>query len=985
MTRFKTQHLSFETLEARCLLTGLVAAYGLAEGAGTSIADSSGNGNTGIISGATWTSGGIYGNALSFNGTDASVSIPDSASLDLTNGMTLEAWVKPSAPASGQSAIVAKEQTNDPFNVVAYALYSADGSGNAPSVHGTFNYRGQNYGQSATGAASLPTNTWSYVAGTFDGAMLRLYVNGQLAGSRIVTFNAPLTTTTAPLRIGGDFANEFFAGLIDEVRVYNRALSQVEIQTDMNTPVDGNRAAISDPITGARVWNTIPISADASAGAGIASVQFQLDGVNLGPALTTAPYTSSWDTTGVANGAHTLTAIASDTTGNTITSAAVTVTVSNDNNNGPLLIYHHVQTDAGENIAPWFSSDPGTAYDHDLGMVWNYWKNLPNDDNGYGKPEYYSVRYLIGGGNLGIGGDQFAMAIDSWIHYYQYSGDHAVLQNAIDIADFYLASALTPSSYVYGSLPYPCNTTNDGSGLLVYDGDLEAGPGVLQPDKAGSFGEALVSLYKVTGNPAYLTAAVNIANTLASTVNFGADQDNSPWPFRVVAETGAQPDQPGLFTAYTTNYGPTLSLFQSLIGMNQGNVPAYYRVFNSVLFWMKLYPMMNNQWGPFFEDHSQYSNTEINADTWAYYLLRNPSWDANWQQDVPGILNWVQSPDGFGDTGWNSISWADYGVTVIDEQTVYPVPGNSHTARHASTELTYDALSGNTANTAAAIRQLNWATYMVNDDGANQYPDNAIWLTDGYGDYVRHYLRAMAADPALAPYNQSHLLSTSSYVTGIQYETGNITYTTADYNAQDTLRLAFIPSVVKEGDVSLPRLTSIAQLQYQDGYTFNAPGDPAGVLRIHHSQSASVLIAAATGPGGPSGPFAPSKQSGGTSSNPAITSVSTSQFVIAEMVHKVVPRGSPCDRILVDRGVGPVSSGQGAVLQPRPFAGADVLWIRDAMSAPDGSTPHQVKPVRRSRISTAFFWSDGIGWSSIAPATISSGSSASGSEKPLNS
>lgn len=50
-----------------------------------------------------------------------------------------------------------------------------------------------------------------------------------------------------------------------------------------------------------------------------------------------------------------------------------------------------------------------------------------------------------------------------------------------------------------------------------------------------------------------------------------------------------------------------------------------------------------------------------------------------------------------------------------------------------------------------AIRQLNWATYMVDTDGKNFYPTNAIWMTDGYGDYVRHYLRAMAAVPQLAP------------------------------------------------------------------------------------------------------------------------------------------------------------------------------------------------------------------------------------------
>jgi hypothetical protein len=972
MTRLKTRRLSFETLEDRCLLAGLVAAYGLSEGAGPTIADSSGNGNAGLISGATWTSDGIYGNALSFNGTNAWVNIPDSASLDLTWGMTLEAWVKPSVAATSRSAILAKEQPSDPSNPVAYALDSADGRGMPPSVHGVFNSSGQNYDQNAIGTGLLPVNTWSYVTGTFDGSTLRLYVNDQLVGSQVVAFNVPLSTTTAPLHIGGDFANEFFAGLIAEIQVYDRALNQAEIQADMNTPVDGTRIFITDPAPGYTAWNTVPISADASAGAGIASVQFQLDGHNLGPGLTTAPYTYSWHTTQVANGDHTLTAVARDTDGNSVTSTPVTVTVNNHDNSGLWLLNHHIQTDSGGNIAPWFSSDPGTAYDHDMYLLWRFWKNIPNDNLGYGMPEYYSLRQLLlqyVDDSIGIGGDQFAMTIDSWIHYYQYTGDQEVLQNALDIADFYLSASLTPSSYVYGNLPYPCNTTNHGSGPLVYDGDLEGGPGVLQPDKAGSFGEALVSLYKVTGDPGYLNAAISIANSLASTVNFGADQDNSPWPFRVVAETGAQPDQPGLFTAYTTNYGPTLSLFQSLIGMNQGNIPAYYTTFNFVLGWMKQYPMTHNVWGPFFEDQPNYSETEINPDTWAYYLMRNPSWDANWQQDVRRILDYVQSPDGFGDPTWNNVTWGDYGVMPIDEQTTYPIPGQSHTSRHASTELTYDALTGNTANVAGAVHQLNWATYTIDSTGTNEFPDTLVWLTDGYVDYIRHYLRAMAADAALAPSNQSHLLNTSSYVTWIQYRAGQITYTTADNDAQDMARVAFIPNVVKEGNLTLPRLTSIDQLQYQDGYTFNAPGDAPGVLRIHHSQSASILITTG-GSGGPSSPAAPSSQSGGSNTSPAITAVSTPQSVVAGMVHNVEPLGSLRDSISGDPGAVPVSPGQGAALQPRPFTGADTLLISDAFSSPDVSNPLQLKPGRRGR-TPGFYWSDGIGWRSFgAPATI---------------
>jgi hypothetical protein len=65
---------------------------------------------------------------------------------------------------------------------------------------------------------------------------LRLYVNGQLVNSRTVTGVG--VVSASPLRIGGNAIwGEWFAGLIDEVRVYNRALSQAEIQADMKLPI----------------------------------------------------------------------------------------------------------------------------------------------------------------------------------------------------------------------------------------------------------------------------------------------------------------------------------------------------------------------------------------------------------------------------------------------------------------------------------------------------------------------------------------------------------------------------------------------------------------------------------------------------------------------------------------------------------------------------------------------------------------------------
>jgi hypothetical protein len=213
--------------------TGLVAAYGFEEGAGTSVGDSSGTGNAGSVSGAAWTTAGKFGKALAFNGLNNFVSVADSNSLDLSTGMTLEAWVRPAA-LTGWTTVMLKERGTAGL---AYSLYASDNTNKPPA--GYIN-RGSDVG--AAGTSALPLNAWSHLAVTYDGAALRLYVNAALATTRAITGAIPATAN--PLKIGGNAVwGEYFNGLIDEVRVYNRALAQSEVQTDMNAAVAGGAAA----------------------------------------------------------------------------------------------------------------------------------------------------------------------------------------------------------------------------------------------------------------------------------------------------------------------------------------------------------------------------------------------------------------------------------------------------------------------------------------------------------------------------------------------------------------------------------------------------------------------------------------------------------------------------------------------------------------------------------------------------------------------
>ena len=138
--------------------------------------------------------------------------------------MTIEAWVRPTSN-TGWRTVVLKEDAGG----LAYALYSSNGSRPAAYVHTDGDV-------GLDGTAALPLNTWTHLAMTYDGTTLRMFVNGNQVGS--LASAGGVTATSGVLRIGGNSVwSEYYRGLIDDVRIYNRALSGTEIQTDMNKPV----------------------------------------------------------------------------------------------------------------------------------------------------------------------------------------------------------------------------------------------------------------------------------------------------------------------------------------------------------------------------------------------------------------------------------------------------------------------------------------------------------------------------------------------------------------------------------------------------------------------------------------------------------------------------------------------------------------------------------------------------------------------------
>jgi beta-lactam-binding protein with PASTA domain len=185
-----------------------------------------------------------FGGALQFDGINDWVTVPDTAGspIDLSNGMTLEAWVRPTAPMNGWETILMKERIGGTNPGFAYALYANDGPGsNVPAGYIRTNPITNSADRAARGTAPVAVNTWTHIAVTYttaSGGTLQFYVNGQAVGAPNVGVGN-INQTNNPLRIGGNnvFPDEFFQGMIDDVRVYNRARTATQIQGDMNRPV----------------------------------------------------------------------------------------------------------------------------------------------------------------------------------------------------------------------------------------------------------------------------------------------------------------------------------------------------------------------------------------------------------------------------------------------------------------------------------------------------------------------------------------------------------------------------------------------------------------------------------------------------------------------------------------------------------------------------------------------------------------------------
>ncbi len=202
---------------------GLVGYWALNESGGNVAVDSSGSGINGTVINATRVTGAV-GGALSFNGQNTFVDITNSPTLNFAGAITLSAWIRPNA-ADGMRTIIGHGYTTSPNGQVVLQIVGGQ--------YGVGSWNGVGNGAYLPVPASDIGN-WVHLAGVYTGTSWILYRNAIPVSTNVHPLGSMLVNANWAIGANGGGGSRFFSGLIDEVRIYNRALSADEIKAVAN-------------------------------------------------------------------------------------------------------------------------------------------------------------------------------------------------------------------------------------------------------------------------------------------------------------------------------------------------------------------------------------------------------------------------------------------------------------------------------------------------------------------------------------------------------------------------------------------------------------------------------------------------------------------------------------------------------------------------------------------------------------------------------
>lgn len=515
---------------------------------------------------------------------------------------------------------------------------------------------------------------------------------------------------------------------------------------------------------------------------------------------------------------------------------------------------HKVNRDSTGGILPWYRPEtPGAGYVQVCKLASEFIKSGVPVDPSTGQPLYF-ISCCFDGPHL-KGQEAFA-AGKTWqdwpnnpacvyaglvqglvLDWRIYTGDDEYINVVRSMLDHQLKFGTTPADWPWANVPYASGDPGTAvwQGATKWEQDGMRGDGLhgIEPDKVGELGIAYLKFYEATGDIKYLGAAIDCADALAKHVRKEANTIKSPWPFRVNARTGV------VISEYCSNVIEPIRLFDELIriqkriDLEEKKAGDYKNARDTA--WEWLYgttgPMKTYVWNAYFEDvqndPERANRNQLTPLETARYLLKHPELDPDVNESVPALVHWVAS------------AFGTKGMEAIKEQTWCYEPMASHTARYASICALWYERTGNTSYKERAYRFFNFATYMTYENGVvavgPSWPGS--WFSDGYGDYIRHFMEGLGAVPEWAPAGENHLLRSTSVVQKISYTRDKVEYRTFDDSGTEVLRTTAKPKAVIVDGKAISQQKSLAH----EGWTWQ-PLDQGGILRIRHTGGREIEV-----------------------------------------------------------------------------------------------------------------------------------------------
>jgi hypothetical protein len=402
--------------------------------------------------------------------------------------------------------------------------------------------------------------------------------------------------------------------------------------------------------------------------------------------------------------------------------------------------FHKAVYDAEGKLLPW------TSWEDAVDREMKFYENCPEEPHGY--PVFVVATFMDGNYKPfqtdNIPCTQDGMGILSYLKYWEFKGkkNEKTLYLAKKMGDYLVTEALTPDQGVYPKFTRSTGEITDFPQTRSSQHDAKFGVNVIQPDKGGIAGYALVKLYDATGDKRYLDQAVHNAKLLARNMRKG-DADHAPWPFRVDSVTGDHWGERNGDMAFI------LRLFDELIAKGR---KEFQEPRDALWQWIKTCEIPTpdsrdkNLWVQFFEDHSEDDNrTSWSPMEMARYLIeKKEALDPDWRADTEKLINFML----------NNLSTSyPGGVLLPVEQDNDTRQWSGAASKLGGVAAMFYAAGGGEKYKDMAYRNLNWITYAIDNDGCPN--DMALpgrnkrggWQEDSHTDVIHNFIDAMNAVP----------------------------------------------------------------------------------------------------------------------------------------------------------------------------------------------------------------------------------------------